>query len=114
VYDLKIFKDQGLLSKPANNRVTFVDHSNDFPSGSNHKSNRTFDLPNPQCIAIHAAIAGVLNMSGAGRFFDELLDKYKDAEGIPAVRSWPELETLMGAEILSECLTQVFQSTKVD
>ena len=32
-------------------------------------------------------------MSGAGRFFDELLDKYKDDEGeVPPVRSWPELE----------------------
>ena len=39
-------------------------------------------------ISIHATLAGVLNMSGAGRFFDELLDKYKDDEGnVPAVRS---------------------------
>jgi len=114
VYDLKIFKDQGLLSKPANNRVTFVDHSNDFPSGSSRKRNRTFDLPDPQYIAIHAAIAGVLNMSGAGRFFDELLDKYKDDEGkVSAVRSWPELETLIGEQLLSQSVTQLFQSVQV-
>ena len=54
-------------------------------------------------------------MSGAGRFFDELLDKYKDDEGkVPAVRSWPKLETLIGEQLLSECVAQVFQLTKVD
>ena len=115
MYELKIFKKRGLLRTPETNRVTFVDHSNDFPSGSSCKGNRTFDLPNPQYIAIHAAIAGVLNMSGAGRSFDELLDKYQDDEGkVPAVRFWPELETLIGEQLLSECVAQVFQLTKVD
>jgi hypothetical protein len=114
VYDLKIFKKEGLMSKPANNCITFVDHSNDLLSGSTSKKNRPVDLPDPHYIAIHAAMAEILHMSGAGRFFNKLLSKYKDAEGISTVRSWPELETLMGAEILSECLTQVFQSTKVD
>ena len=54
-------------------------------------------------------------MSGAGRSFDELLDKYQDDEGkVPAVRFWPELETLIGERLLSECVAQVFQLTKVD
>ena len=53
-------------------------------------------------------------MSGAGRFFDELLDKYKDDEGkVSAVRSWPELETLMGEQLLSQSVTQLFQSVQV-
>jgi hypothetical protein len=114
VYELKIFKKRGLLRAPENNRVTFVDHSNDFSSGSSRKRNRTFDLPNPQYIAIHAAIAGVLDMSGAGRFLDELLDKYKDDEDkVSAVRSWPELETLMGEQLLSQSVTRLFQLVQV-
>jgi hypothetical protein len=114
VYDLKIFKDEGILRKPQNNRISFEDHSNDFLSDCTRKRNPPVDLPDPHHIAIHAAIAGVLNMSGAGRFFDELLDKYKDDEGnVPAVRSWPELETLMGEELASESVTKVFQSVKV-
>ncbi|KAF8076873.1 hypothetical protein FPV67DRAFT_436472, partial [Lyophyllum atratum] len=97
VYDLKIFKDRGIMHKPENNRVSFKDHSTGFLPDSTRKRNaRAVDLPDPHNIAIHAAIAGVLNMSGAGRFFDELLDKFKDDEGsVPDVRSWPELETLM-------------------
>lgn len=114
MYDLKIFKDEGILRKPENNRISFEDHSNDFLSDSTRKRNPPVDLPDPHCIAIHAAIAGILNMSGAGRFFDELLDKYKDDEGnVPAVRSWPELETLMGDQLVSESITQGFQLVRV-
>jgi hypothetical protein len=114
VYDLKTFENSGILRKPENNRITFEDHSNDFLSGSTLKRKPPVDLPNPHYIAIHAAMAGILSMSGAGRFFDELLDQYKDDEGnVPAVRSWPELETLMGAELLRESVTEVFQSVQV-
>jgi hypothetical protein len=110
VYDLKIFKNVGIVHKPENNRITFEDHSNDFLSDSTRKRNPPVDLPNPHYIAIHAAIAGILHMSGAGRFFDELLEKYKDDEGnVPAVRSWPELETLMGEELVRESVTEVFK-----
>lgn len=114
MYDLKIFKEEGLVRMPENNRISFEDRSNDFLSGPTRKRRPPVDLPDPHYIAIHAAIAGVLNMSGAGRFFDELLDKYKDKDGnVPAVRSWPELETLMGEELVSEYITQGFQSVKV-
>lgn len=78
---LKVFKTIGLLRRPENNLVTFRDHSDDFNSDSSRKRKRPVSLPNPDYIAIHTTIAGVLNMSGAGRFFDELLDKYKDDEG---------------------------------
>ena len=114
MYELKIFKDRGLLRKPQDNRVTFVDHSDEFSQKATDKRSHPIDLPNPNYFAIHAAIAGVLNMSGAGRFFDELLDKFKDDEGdVPPVRSWPELETLMGEQLLSQSVTQLFQSVKV-
>ena len=95
VYTLKIFKGR-LWRMPKDNLVIFRDHSNDFssePSGSNRKRKRPIPLPSPKYISIHATLAGIMNMSGAGRFFDELLDKYKDDEGeVPPVRSWPELE----------------------
>ncbi|KAF8076877.1 hypothetical protein FPV67DRAFT_1473008, partial [Lyophyllum atratum] len=114
VYDLRIFKDEGILRQPEDNRISFEDHSNDFLPDSTRKRKAPVDLPDPHNIAIHAAIAGILNMSGAGRFFDELLDKYKDDEGnVPAVRSWPELETLMVKESLTELVTQGLQSVKV-
>ncbi|PPQ92957.1 hypothetical protein CVT25_000220 [Psilocybe cyanescens] len=82
-----------------------VDRSNDFPSSSTRKRNRSIDLPNPLYIHIHATIAGVLNMSGAGKFFDELLYMYKDDEGnVPPVRSWPELEDVMEKQLLKESI----------
>jgi hypothetical protein len=114
VYDLKIFKDKGIFRKPQNNRISFEDYSNDFLSGSTRKRNPPVDLPDPHHIAIHAAIAEVLNLSGAGRFFDELLAKYKDDEGkVPAVRSWAELEALMEEELVRDSVTKMFQSVKV-
>ena len=74
---------------------------------------RPLSLPNPDYIAIHATIAGVLNMSGAGRFFDELLDKYKDDEGkVPPVRSWSELEKVMEEEMLRESVSRSLQSVQ--
>jgi hypothetical protein len=113
VYDLKVFVDRNFIRKPENNRITFVDRSNDFLPDSTRKRGRPVDLPDPRYIEIHAAIAGILNMSGAGKFFDELLDKYQDDEGnVPGVRCWPELETLMGSELLRESTMQLFQSVE--
>ena len=112
VYELKILEDQGLLRKPQDNLVAFVDRSDEiFQGSSTRKRGRSIDLPNPCYIAIHAAIAGVLHMSGAGKFFDELLVKYRD--DIPLVRSWPELETLMGEQLLSQSVAQLLQSVKL-
>ncbi|KAG5649626.1 hypothetical protein H0H81_002791 [Sphagnurus paluster] len=111
VYDLKIFNYEGILRKPESNRISFKDHSDDFSPHSTRKRNLPVDLPDPHLIAIHAAIAGILNMSGAGKFFDELLDKYTDEEGnVPAVRSWPELETLMVEGLVSASVTEALQS----
>ncbi|KAF9555155.1 hypothetical protein CPC08DRAFT_821258 [Agrocybe pediades] len=114
VYELKIFNDVGILKKPANNRVSFEDHSNQFPLDYTDKERSPVKLPDPCFIAIHAAIAGILHMSGAGKFFDELLDDYRDDEGkVPAVRSWSELESLMGEEFMREAIIQGFQSVDV-
>lgn len=35
--------------------------------------------PNPKFIAIHAAIAHALHLSGAGEVFDKILDEYSDS-----------------------------------
>lgn len=104
MYTVKIFKNAGILRLPPGNIVTFRDQSNDFsPSGTSLKRNRDISLPNPRYLAIHAAIAGILHMSAAGKFFDELLDIYKDDEGkAPSVRSWTELEKLMEEGVLRD------------
>jgi hypothetical protein len=65
-------------------KVTFIDHSRDFhePSSPVHKKLwswagfvKGFAVPNPLFIQIHSAIAGVLNMSGAGEHIDQALDR---------------------------------------
>ncbi|KIM40821.1 hypothetical protein M413DRAFT_27957 [Hebeloma cylindrosporum] len=116
VYDLKVF-DADAFPDPANNRVIFVDHSEDFPASAAERRKRarcSFDLPNPVYLSIHAAIAEVLNMSGAGRFFDELLDKYKVGRGkVSVVRCWSDLEALAEEQLLRESVIQAFQSVQV-
>ena len=99
------------MKQPANNRIVFKDHSDDFlPAKMIHPVN----LPDPHCIAIHAAIAEVLHKSGAGKFFDELLDKFKDDEGnVPPVGSWPELENLHVERLLFKSVSEMFQSIGV-
>ncbi|KIM46724.1 hypothetical protein M413DRAFT_261455 [Hebeloma cylindrosporum] len=114
-YNVKIFKDHGLVTaaNAINRPITFMDHSHDFSQGSTGKRrNCSLELPNRDFSAIHAAIAEVLNMSGAGRFFDVLLNKYNRGSAFD-VRSWPELEALMGERLLSESVTQIFQLAKV-
>lgn len=65
-------------------------------------------------IAIHTPIVGVLNMSGVGRFFNELLEKYKDGEGnVLAVRSWSKPEILTEAQLVSKSVIKGFRSVKV-
>ncbi|OBZ67919.1 hypothetical protein A0H81_12308 [Grifola frondosa] len=43
-------------------------------------------LPNPKFIAIHAAIAHVLHLSGAGRVIDEIIDTFFEDGVVPASR----------------------------
>jgi hypothetical protein len=72
MYTVKIFEEEGILNAPS--VVIFKDCSNDFNPPSNRKRNGPISLPNPDYIKIHAAIADILNVSGAGIFFDELLN----------------------------------------
>ena len=104
----------GLSRKHENMLVTFEDHSGDFIAGSSRKRRRSIPLPNPHYLAIHAAIAGVLHMSGAGRFFDELLDDYKDDEDkIRPIRSWLDLERKWEEGALRDSVAATLQSVQV-
>ncbi|TDL22561.1 hypothetical protein BD410DRAFT_748283 [Rickenella mellea] len=114
VYTLHIYKPGGIIRKPEDNLVVFKDKSDDFKSSSTRKRSRAIPLPDPHYLAIQAAIAGILHMSGAGKFFDELLDRYKDDEGkVPPVQSWQELENLMLEGLLTESVAESFRSVKV-
>ncbi|TFY74419.1 hypothetical protein EWM64_g9594 [Hericium alpestre] len=115
-YTTKIFRNIGnILMKPEGTPVVFRDHSDDFTPGSTRtRKKRPISLPDPHYIAIHAAIAEILHMSGAGKFFDKVLDRYRDEEDkVPLVRCWPELERLMEEEQLRESVMESFQSVRV-
>jgi len=91
--------------------VTFKDHSGDFISSSSRKRPRSFPLPNPHYLAIHAAISEVFHMSGAGKFFDELLHEYK--EEVKPIRSWLDLEKKMEEVVLRDSVVAMLQSVQV-
>ncbi|KAJ3499898.1 hypothetical protein NLJ89_g10029 [Agrocybe chaxingu] len=97
-YKFKFYRDKMVLFRfrpdlASNPYMTFRDHRQDHTT-ENSKKRKTapIDLPDPRFLAIHAAVAGVLHMSGAGRFFDELLDKFNDTDGSTPVRTWDDLE----------------------
>ena len=76
--------------------VTFVDHSEEFQDPrepGSRKRPHEVSLPDPQLIAIHAAIAGVLHMSGAGGFFDNLFEKLGGDGDTALPVTWDEFET---------------------
>ena len=88
--------------------MEFKDHSGEFQTDkgkSLRKRRREVPLPNPCYLRIHAAVAGILHMSGAGKFFDELLDKFGDQGGSSAVRCWEELDRVVEAAILRNGLS---------
>ncbi|THH18576.1 hypothetical protein EUX98_g8933 [Antrodiella citrinella] len=49
-------------------------------------------LPNPLFLEIHATIAGVLEMSGAGKFLDELLSEYPPTGNSAPASTWAGIE----------------------
>ncbi|KAJ3511198.1 hypothetical protein NLJ89_g4235 [Agrocybe chaxingu] len=132
VYKIHYFTDlaqdaiEGLRQGTAGELVRFSDRSDEFlpykcqrtdeedgarpstRSGSGSQSSSKFELPSKTFIAIHAAVAGVLNMSGAGKFFDELLSKYdEDDEKNPPVRCWDDLEKKARDYHLSEQVQRI-------
>ena len=85
--------------------VIFEDKSIRFFSPADaRKWSRSIPLPDPNLIAIHAAIAGILNMSGAGKIFDELLDKYRDRDDLTPLLRWLDVENMFMTEMMREML----------
>jgi len=73
--------------------VVFNKKSGEFVEG---KRDCDFAIPNPMFVGIHAAVAEILHMSGAGKFFDELLDCFGDGDGSESpVRCWLEFESII-------------------
>ncbi|TFK60526.1 hypothetical protein BDN72DRAFT_850467 [Pluteus cervinus] len=68
--------------------VEFKDHRRESAQLRGEKTlPPAIPLPDPLFFKIHAAVGGILKMSGAGKFFDELLAKYdhdKDPMGAPS------------------------------
>lgn len=85
--------------------IEFTDHSEEFGNDKGRKRRLKPELPNPQYLKIHAAVAGILHMSGAGKFFDELLRKFGDQDGSPTVRSWEEFERVVDTANLKKGLS---------
>jgi hypothetical protein len=68
--------------------IKFKDHSEEFQTDqktSLGKRKHEVLLPDPHYIRIHAAITGIIHMSTAGKFFDELLTKFGDQDGSSTV-----------------------------
>lgn len=76
--------------------MVFRDRTEDLLQPGPRKRHRPIDLPDPRFIAIHAGIAGILHMSGAGKFFDELLDKYQGEGGSASPVRWENFELYTG------------------
>lgn len=51
------------------------------------------NMPDARFLHIHATLAGVLHMSGAGKFFDEILGRFPPSGDSPPAVSWEDFET---------------------
>lgn len=64
-YVVRVYRSASVFGAPMNGDiVTFTDHRN-------HENNQ--DLPNPRYLALHAAIAGVIHMSDAAEYLENIL-----------------------------------------
>ncbi|KAF8586129.1 hypothetical protein K439DRAFT_1659900 [Ramaria rubella] len=95
-YRVKLFRGDA-IPWPHNKVITFKNH--EPPEGLlKVPSPKTHPLPNPSFLALHAALAQVLHMSGAGEVIDLYMDRLsKDRHGVPSdkIRHGDELALLM-------------------
>ncbi|KAF8638145.1 hypothetical protein AX17_002418 [Amanita inopinata Kibby_2008] len=93
IFDPDAHRIRGLVAGEIRT-VVFRAHSDNFKEERTRKRQRSlpprssFHLYPP----FHAAITGVLHTSGAGKFLDELFEKFPDDESSPAVLSWDVFE----------------------
>ncbi|KAF8879917.1 hypothetical protein BD779DRAFT_1676133 [Infundibulicybe gibba] len=117
-YKLEIYGGAHGLSgmRPGDSKIIeFGDRSAEFQAGQpepvgKHSCEERHEIPvpDPRYLRIHAAIAGVLHMSGAGKFFYEIVREwYEDEEGFSAVQSWEELERVVDVAELEEQLPAI-------
>jgi len=113
-YTIKIYGNvHGIdgMTKYQTRSVEFKDKSRQFQAGkgqpSGRKRPREVPLPEPRFITIHAAITGVLHMSGAGKFLDELLGRFGDGDNSSAVRSWEELDRIVQTACIKQGLNML-------
>ena len=92
--------------------VVFVDRSAKARADPRKRA-RSLALPDSDFIRIHAAIAGIMHSSGAGRFFDELLDKYRDPKGPTPLLRWADLERAAEEQEVRESLHSAFTQIRV-
>lgn len=98
----------GILRKDGKipNDVEFKDKSANFqpnPEQPSSQSLKNIALPSPHFISIHAAIAGILHVSGTGNFLDELFHKFKPTG--PALHSWDKFDKTVQHYLLREKLS---------
>ncbi|CAA7270449.1 unnamed protein product [Cyclocybe aegerita] len=62
-----------------------------------------YHMPDPIFIRIHATVAGVLDMSGAAEFIDNLIDKHPPSGSSKPASSWSDMEDLISLhEVVTE------------
>ncbi|TFK60525.1 hypothetical protein BDN72DRAFT_965648, partial [Pluteus cervinus] len=71
--------------------VEFKDHREELARLNGKPMPPAIPLPDPLFFKIHAAIAGILHMSGAGKFLDELFTKFDRDRDSTSVLSFDEV-----------------------
>ena len=97
----------GLIGMDRTKEIELKDHSGEFQlekESSSRKRPWSLALPNPHYLAIHAGIAGVLHMSGAGKFLDELLERFGGGDGSLPIHSWEELDRAVEVNYVEKSL----------
>ena len=95
------------LAKIRPRTVVFKDNTPDVRAGNKRKQSVT-ELTNAKFIEIHAAMARVLHLSGAGEFFDALSAKVGGYHGsAESSRSWGEMEEKLEVQSLKSALEEV-------
>ncbi|CAA7270373.1 unnamed protein product [Cyclocybe aegerita] len=62
-----------------------------------------YNMPDPIFIGIHATVAGVLDISGAAEFIDNLIDKHPPSGSSKPASSWSDMEELISLhEVVTE------------
>ena len=112
-YHVKVLRSNVVPQIPFKQVVTFRDRSKDESSHGSKQGPKAknIPLPNPQFLALHAALAQILHMSGAGKAIELYMDRssqHGPAVPSPKIRHADELAlylsqmALMGSTVVRE------------